>query len=151
MKRNKIHTIHAIYIILSILCYPYFFTHCQQFRNNQNTSDLSSCYIISWIIEDFIQTHSWKYLQAAWGISIARTTGFKSDSCGTQWMYNSVAVYYGILWYLGTVAEAVPLEVGRGTGHSAVESRREAARCFCVTEMMTWCWKWRLDGQHTHR
>ena len=63
----------------------------------------------------------------------------------------TVHAYYGILWYLGTVAEAVPLEVCQGTGHSAVESRREAARCFCVTEMMIWCWNWRLDIQHTHR
>ena len=44
--------------------------------------------------------------------------------------------YYGILRYLGTVAEAVPLEVSRDTGHSAVKSRKETARCFCVTEMM---------------
>lgn len=33
-------------------------------------------------------------------------------------------------WYLGNEAEAVPLEVSRGTWHLAVENRREAGRCF---------------------
>ena len=36
--------------------------------------------------------HRKSSLQAAWDISIARTTGLTSVSCGTQWMYKSVAV-----------------------------------------------------------
>ena len=81
---------HTIYNIMSsIWCYTYFFTQRRQFRNDQNALDL-------WVLDvwqhENRRFHRTSALQAAWDISIARTTGLKSDRCRTQWMYKSVAV-----------------------------------------------------------